>query len=50
MHRKLLGCALLAALYAAALPALACRPFGSYEFAEDARGGVWFTEGDNNAI
>lgn len=50
MHRKLLGCALLAALYAAALPALACRPFGSYELAEDARGGVWFTEGDNNAI
>lgn len=30
--------------------AFACRPFGSYGFAEDARGGIWFTEGDNNAI
>ena len=35
---------------ALALPAAACRPFGSYEFAEDAAGGIWFTEGDNNAI
>lgn len=32
------------------LPASACRPFGSYEFAEDQDGGIWFTEGDNNAI
>lgn len=32
------------------LPAAACRPFGSYEFAEDAGGGIWFTEGDNNAV
>lgn len=31
-------------------PASACRPFGSYQFAEDADGGIWFTEGDNNAI
>lgn len=31
-------------------PALACRPFGSYVFVEDAKGGIWFTEGDNNAI
>lgn len=30
--------------------AQACRPFGSYQFVEDADGGVWFTEGDNNAI
>lgn len=28
----------------------ACRPFGSYEFLEDDTGGIWFTEGDNNAI
>ncbi len=32
------------------LPANACRPFGSYGFAEDRDGGIWFTEGDNNAI
>ena len=32
------------------LPASACRPFGSYESAEDQDGGIWFTEGDNNAI
>ncbi len=31
-------------------PAHACRPFGSYQFAEDAQGDIWFTEGDNNAI
>lgn len=30
--------------------AQACRPFGSYQFVEDADGGIWFTEGDNNAI
>ncbi|MDD5329382.1 MAG: hypothetical protein PHX38_05210 [Sulfuricella sp.] len=28
----------------------ACRPFGSYTFVEDKAGGIWFTEGDNNAI
>lgn len=28
----------------------ACRPFGSYAFLEDKEGGIWFTEGDNNAI
>jgi len=28
----------------------ACRPFGSYGFAEDREGGLWFTEGDNNAV
>ncbi|MBS1159397.1 MAG: glycoside hydrolase [Proteobacteria bacterium] len=33
-----------------ATPAQACRPFGSYGFAEDAEGGIWFTEGDNNAV
>lgn len=32
------------------LPAIACRPFGSYQFAEDRSGGIWFTEGDNNAV
>jgi virginiamycin B lyase len=37
-------------LGALSLPASACRPFGSYEFAEDKDGGIWFTEGDNNAI
>lgn len=31
-------------------PASACRPFGSYQFVEDAGGGIWFTEGDNNAL
>lgn len=31
-------------------PAAACRPFGSYQFVEDKQGGIWFTEGDNNAI
>lgn len=41
----LLGTALLAAS-----PAEACRPFGSYVFVEDDEGGIWFTEGDNNAI
>lgn len=39
-----IACLLLAA------PALACRPFGSYQFAEDKDGGIWFTEGDNNAV
>lgn len=39
-----------AALCCASLAALACRPFGSYQFVEDRAGGIWFTEGDNNAI
>lgn len=34
----------------AALPVMACRPFGSYQFVEDQTGGIWFTEGDNNAV
>jgi len=42
--------ALVAALCCFSLTALACRPFGSYEFVEDKSGGIWFTEGDNNAI
>lgn len=33
-----------------AAPAEACRPFGSYQFVEDRAGGIWFTEGDNNAV
>lgn len=33
-----------------ALPADACRPFGSYQLVEDKAGGIWFTEGDNNAV
>ncbi len=39
-----------ATLLGAASQAVACRPFGSYEFVEDQKGGIWFTEGDNNAI
>lgn len=41
---------LAAALLAFGLPSQACRPFGSYQFVEDADGGIWFTEGDNNAV
>lgn len=33
-----------------AAPARACRPFGSYQLIEDKTGGIWFTEGDNNAV
>jgi virginiamycin B lyase len=33
-----------------ATPAQACRPFGSYQLVEDKTGGIWFTEGDNNAV
>ncbi len=40
----------LALLVFLSSPVLGCRPFGSYQFAEDSEGGVWFTEGDNNAI
>lgn len=43
-----LGFMVTAALLAAS--AYACRPFGSYTFVEDAEGGIWFTEGDNNAV
>ncbi|MEJ2402934.1 MAG: hypothetical protein P8171_01380 [Candidatus Thiodiazotropha sp.] len=41
----LLGC-----LSILSFGAEACRPFGSYAFEEDAKGGIWFTEGDNNAV
>jgi len=41
---------LAALLLVTAVPAIACRPFGSYEFVEDTEGGIWFTEGDNNAV
>lgn len=41
----LLGC-----LSVLSCGAEACRPFGSYAFVEDAEGGIWFTEGDNNAV
>ncbi len=43
---------LLFLLHLLSLPcvAYACRPFGSYGFAEDKNGGIWFTEGDSNAI
>ena len=40
----------VAALGCVSLPVAACRPFGSYQFVEDAAGGIWFTEGDNNAV
>ena len=33
-----------------ATSAQACRPFGSYQLVEDKTGGIWFTEGDNNAV
>lgn len=49
-YRKPILIAAACWLAALSLPAAACRPFGSYEFAEDNEGGVWFTEGDNNAI
>ena len=49
MREKITGW-LLAGLLLAAANAEACRPFGSYAFVEDAEGGVWFTEGDNNAV
>lgn len=41
---------LAALIYCTSLEVYACRPFGSYEFIEDETGGIWFTEGDNNAI
>ncbi|MDH2915631.1 MAG: hypothetical protein PXX77_02015 [Gallionella sp.] len=42
--------ALVIALCCTSLAAYACRPFGSYELVEDKPGGIWFTEGDNNAV
>lgn len=45
--KLVLAAALLGCL---SLPAAACRPFGSYQFVEDQDGGIWFTEGDNNAV
>jgi streptogramin lyase len=50
MLAKLLFQTAIAALCLVALPAMACRPFGSYQFVEDQTGGIWFTEGDNNAV
>jgi streptogramin lyase len=50
MKARLLLSILAATLCCCSLTALACRPFGSYEFVEDKEGGIWFTEGDNNAI
>jgi streptogramin lyase len=47
IRRICVGFALLALCSS---PVLGCRPFGSYQFAEDAEGGIWFTEGDNNAV
>ncbi len=39
-----------AVIFLTLFDAEACRPFGSYAFLEDKEGGIWFTEGDNNAI
>ena len=50
MKIKLYVYALAAALCCTSLAAHACRPFGSYQFVEDKDGGIWFTEGDNNAV
>lgn len=50
MNAKPLLRLLLAAICCVSLPASACRPFGSYQFVEDQGGGIWFTEGDNNAV
>ncbi len=48
--KPLVRAALAALCLLTALPASACRPFGSYQFVEDETGGIWFTEGDNNAV
>lgn len=50
MSIRSLVIAAITALGSFSLPADACRPFGSYQFAEDKAGGIWFTEGDNNAV
>lgn len=50
MDIRLLVIATVVALGGLSLPAAACRPFGSYQFVEDKGGGIWFTEGDNNAV
>jgi streptogramin lyase len=50
MQIKQIVCVLLVVLGCTSIAAQACRPFGSYQFAEDEAGGIWFTEGDNNAI
>ncbi|MCK9532013.1 MAG: hypothetical protein M0R77_15830 [Gammaproteobacteria bacterium] len=47
-HRLMLIAALLAIVTTQS--AFACRPFGSYDFVEDAQGNVWFTEQDSNAV
>lgn len=49
-NRTVVRAVVAAALLCAAFPAMACRPFGSYQFVEDKDGGIWFTEGDNNAV
>lgn len=50
MSPRLLPLLLAATLLGPCPTAQACRPFGSYEFVEDDSGGIWFTEGDNNAV
>ncbi len=50
MNRNTAGWILLCCLALMPFGANACRPFGSYAFLEDAEGGIWFTEGDNNAV
>lgn len=50
MNSKIAGYLLLCCVCLAPYSADACRPFGSYAFVEDAKGGIWFTEGDNNAV
>ncbi|HUX64075.1 virginiamycin B lyase family protein [Sulfuricella sp.] len=47
---KLHGLVLLLLAGLAPVSAEACRPFGSYTFVEDKARGIWFTEGDNNAV
>lgn len=50
MHVASLAKLSFIALCCLSFQASACRPFGSYQFAEDRSGGIWFTEGDNNAV
>lgn len=50
MRTRFLVSMLAAVLCGLTMPAEACRLFGSYQFVEDKDGGIWFTEGDNNAV
>lgn len=50
MKTKNLAVAVAVLLGSLSMSANACRPFGSYQFVEDQDGGIWFTEGDNNAV